>query len=136
MVRKTLTPIEARRQIDLHNREFEAHFAAQDAEALVVGYFLPDADGPMASPPGSQPLVKGRTALVSLFRAQFAAVRSIRLETVCLETSGSLAFELGKAHLSLASGDPATGRYTVLWKEANGEWRAKIDFFAEDGWEG
>jgi ketosteroid isomerase-like protein len=125
---------EAGRQIDLRSREFERNFAARDVEALVNGYFAADEETPTACPPGRQRPVSGRAALKELFAAQFEAIRAIQLETLSIVTSGVIAFELGRAHLKLVSGESAVGRYVVLWKERHGEWRAKIDFFAEDGW--
>lgn len=123
-----------RHAIAERSRIFESDFAAGNAAALVENYFVSDADAPVASPPGGQPLVKGRAALVQMFQAQVRELKSIRLETVDISTSGSLAYELGRAHLQLHSGQEAKGRYAVLWCKTSAGWRAKTDFFAE-GWQ-
>lgn len=125
---------EVRRALDARNREFEARFAAHDAQGLVAAYFVGDPEQPMASPPGGVPPVRGRTALAAMFQDQFAAVRSIRLESLHVQIGGDVAFELGRAHLELSGGGNALGRYTVLWRKSDDGWRAKIDFFATDGW--
>jgi ketosteroid isomerase-like protein len=116
------------------SRIFESDFAAGDAVALVEHYFVSDSDAPVASPPGGQPLVKGRAALINMFEAQVRELKSIRLETVDISASASLAYELGRAHLQLRSGQEAKGRYVVLWCKTSAGWRAKTDFFAE-GWQ-
>ena len=125
---------EVRRALAARNREFEARFAAHDAQGLVAAYFVGDAEQPMASPPGGVSPVRGRTALAQMFSAQFAAIRSIRLESLQVKAGGDIAFELGRAHLELNGGGSALGRYTVLWRKSDDGWRAKIDFFAADGW--
>ena len=121
--------------IDERSREFEARFAAGDAAGLVAGYFAPDSAHPMASPPGGQRPVEGHAALIAMFEAQSRDFRQIRLETLFVESGDAIAYEMGRAHLTLRTGPVVVGRYTVLWKNYNGEWRAQIDFFAADGWQ-
>jgi len=126
---------EAEAAIAARSRDFEKHFATRDAQRLVAAYFVEDSERPAASPPGGIRPVEGRAALASMFEAQFAAIRAIRLETVRVEADGELAVELGRAHLTLASGENVRGRYTVLWRKTRGDWRAQLDFFAQDGWD-
>ena len=123
------------RAIAVRSREFEARFAAGDAAGLVRGYFVPDELMPMASPPGGQPPVKGHAGLIEMFTGQVRDVKTIRLETLHVDTGGDIAYELGLAHLQLRAGPTVMGRYTVLWKRVAEEWRAQIDFFAADGWQ-
>ena len=122
-----------RRAIETRTRSFEDHFNARDAQALVNEYFVSDALGPTACPPGIAP-VRGRSALVALYSAMMADVTTIRLELVELATSGDMAFELGRAFAEASDGSPMIGRYTVCWVKEGTEWRASIDFFAVDGW--
>lgn len=122
--------------IEKRSRTFERHFAAADARQLVEDYFVADDLKPLASPPGGTPPVVGRAALSAMFSAQFEGVRAIRLEALHVEAATTQAFELGRAHLALRAGGEATGRYTVLWVNTSDGWRAKIDFFATDGWQG
>lgn len=120
--------------IAARSRAFEAAYAAGDAAALVEHYFVPDELQPMACPPGGQPPVRGRAALVAMFHALIAAAPTIRLQAEAVHGDAGLAFELGRARLGRAGGGEALGRYTVCWRRVGAEWRAQVDFFAEDGW--
>ena len=124
----------AAQAIETRSREFESNFAKRDARSLVNAYFVEDADQPLASPPGGTAPVRGRAALVKMFEAQFEAVRSIRLELIQLDAAPEMAFELGRAHLTLLDGQNVQGRYAAQWRNTSGDWRVKVDFFAQDGW--
>lgn len=121
--------------IEHKNRLFEKAFAEKDAKALVEGYFADDSLCPLASPPGATPPVRGRANLMRMFSEQFAGANGIRLETVELVAREDMAYEMGRAHLALANGEAATGRYAVLWLKDKQDWRARIDFFSPDGWQ-
>ena len=123
-----------RAAIEDRSRQFEAAYRRGDARALVQSYFVEDALGPMASPPGGQPPVRGRAALIEMFTGMFAGIPEVRLQIVELVPQGDGAFELGRAALTAADGTRIHGRYTVCWLRVNDGWRAKIDFFAADGW--
>ena len=120
------------RAVQERSRFFEGRFAAGDARGLVEGYFVAEAEKPVASPPGGPP-VRGHAALIEMFAGQIREVSGIRLETLELDTSGTLAFEFGRAHLQLRSGAEVKGRYAVQWRKGSDGWRVKTDFFAE-GW--
>lgn len=118
------------------SRLFEQAYAAADAEALVEGYFAPDHHIPMASPPGGTVPVRGRHALKQMFAGMFSDMPGIRLETVELVASDAVATEIGRAFLTAKDGTQAIGRYVICWIMTEEGWRAKLDFFAEDGWTG
>jgi ketosteroid isomerase-like protein len=122
------------RAIAAHSRAFEAQFAAKDAAGLVESYYVPDVLDPAASGPGGQRPITGKRALTAMFETQMRDFSAIRLETVRVEAVGSMAFEMGRAHLTTNDGQSAVGRYCVLWRHIAGEWRAQVDFFAADGW--
>ena len=124
----------AAQAIEARSREFESNFAKRDARSLVTAYFVEDAEQPLASPPGGTAPVRGRAALIKMFEAQFEAVRAIRLELVELDADPEMAFELGRAHLTLQGGEHVQGRYAAQWRNTSAGWRVKIDFFAQDGW--
>ena len=115
-------------------RLFTEAYRAADPVLLVASYFVEDEDGPVAYPPGGIPPVKGREALIAMFSEQMRDVSDIRLETLEVTASGGVASEVGRAHLTLAEGASATGRYVVCWIATAKGWRAKSDFFAIDGW--
>ena len=125
--------LEVRRAVEARTRAFESAFNGRDAAGLVAAYFVSDALEPMACPPGASP-VRGRAALIGMYSAQMAAVATIRLELIELAASGGLAFELGRAFATASDGSSMIGRYTVCWVKEGTEWRARIDFFAADGW--
>jgi ketosteroid isomerase-like protein len=125
-----------RAAIEYRSRLFEQAYLKGNARALVESYFVEDALGPLASPPGGQPLVRGHRALIELFSGMFAAIPEVRLSIIELIPQGDGAFELGRAKLTGADGARMDGRYTVCWLKVSDGWRARIDFFAADGWPG
>lgn len=122
------------RAVDERSRFFEQAYCGGDAQSLVEGYFASDDHEPMALPPGGHPPVRGREALRALFAGMVVDVPSIRLETLALTASDVLASEVGRAFLTSADGTQTVGRYVVCWVNTDDGWRAKTDFFAEDGW--
>lgn len=122
------------RAIDARERAFEACFAKRDAACIVNGFYVSDANMPIASPSGGHPPVRGRAALIKMFEQSFHDVRSIRLERLQVIRSCDLADELGRSHVTLQSGQTVTGRFSVLWLHERDGWRVKLDFFADDGW--
>lgn len=116
------------------SRVFEGNYNAGNAQGLVDAYFASDDFAPYASPPGGSPPVRGRPALVELYAGMMPDIPRIELETIDVVTDGGFAYEVGRAHLTLADGQPGTGRYAVCWLLTPDGWRAKIDFFAADGW--
>ncbi|EJL30766.1 hypothetical protein PMI01_02989 [Caulobacter sp. AP07] len=120
--------------IAARSRLFEQAYGAGDAEKLVSDYFVEDGLEPIACPPGGTPPIGGRGNLVAMFTGMFADAPKIRLETETLRVSPVQAFEVGRAFLTLADGSGAIGRYTVCWVKSGEDWRAAVDFFAQDGW--
>lgn len=115
-------------------RVFEDSYNAGDAQGLVDAYFASDDFTPYASPPGGSPPARGRAALVELYAGMMPDIPRIELETIDVVIDGTLAYEVGRSHLTLADGRPSKGRYVVCWLHTPDGWRAKIDFFAADGW--
>ena len=123
-----------RAAIEARDRAFEACFAKRDAECVVTEFYVSDALNPVSSGPGNQPPVRGRTALIKSFEEAFKVVKMVELEPIDIVVRGDMADELGRSHVSLQSGVTSIGRYSVVWlRDADG-WRAKVDFFADDGW--
>jgi ketosteroid isomerase-like protein len=126
------TDVEA--AIDARERAFEACVAKHDAACVVNGFYVSDANEPIASPSGGHPPVRGRAELIKMFEASFKELRAIKLKRVQVIRRGDLAAELGLSTVTLQSGQTVNGRFSVLWlREADG-WRVKLDFFADDGW--
>jgi hypothetical protein len=120
--------------IDQRERALEACFAKHDAACLVNGFYVSDAQQPVASPPGGQPPVRGRAGLIKMFEGAMRDAQAVRLEHVQIIVEGKMASELGLSYVTLKSGKTVTGRFSVLWIHEPDGWRAKLDFFADDGW--
>lgn len=116
------------------SRIFEEAYNGRDARRLVEEYFAPDEDAPTAYPPGGSRPVTGRAALIELFTVMIPGAPKIRLETLEVVTSGTVAYEVGRAFLTTAEGFEVFGRYTGCWIDSSQGWRVKADFFADDGW--
>lgn len=126
----TLAAIEARA------RTFERQFAAGDIERLVDDYFAEDRWQPLLSGPGGVPPFRGRTALVEQFRAIRKNSVALTIRPLEIFVGRDLAQELGRVTITGADGVARTGRYTVLWVSTEKGWKARVDFFAPDGWSG
>lgn len=126
--------LEIKESIVRMSRVFEENYNAGNAQGLVDAYFASDDFAPYASPPGGNPPVRGRSALVELYASMMPDIPRIELETTDVVIDGALAYEVGRSHLTLADGQSGKGRYAICWLRTPDGWRAKIDFFAADGW--
>src|SRR6266850_1657549 len=59
-------------------------------------------------------------------------VRRVELSTLDLQPLGDGAYEIGRATLTLASGQRVTPRYFVVWKQEDGAWRRREDIWNMD----
>lgn len=126
--------LDIRASIARMSRVFEDKYNAGNAQGLVDAYFVDDTSAPYASPPGGRAPVSGRSALVEMYLGMMPDIPRIELETIDVVAGGDLAYEVGRAHLTLADGQSVMGRYAICWLHTSDGWRAKIDFFAADGW--
>lgn len=118
------------------SKDFCVNYNAGNAEGLVTSYFTEDNFiMPKACPPGGTKPIEGRAGLIAMFSSMFADAPKIKLETADLKIDGNMAFELGRALLTLVDGGLAIGRYTVCWHFIDNDWCASVDFFADDGWQ-
>jgi|ERR1700691_3561835 len=122
------------REIAAKERAFEACIDRRDAACAVNGFYVSDTDGPIASPPGGTSPVRGRQALTQMFGHALDDLQSVRLEQVEVIVRGDMADELGRSRVTLKNGKTVVGRFAVLWIRTADGWRAKLDFFADDGW--
>jgi ketosteroid isomerase-like protein len=111
------------------NRVFETEVVANgNIEALDRVYTT----AATILPPGSE-AVSGRENIKQFWRGAIAAmnVSAVRLETVSLETTGDLAYEIGRATLEFAASGaaPATAKYVVIWKREDGAWKWHVDIW-------
>jgi ketosteroid isomerase-like protein len=117
----------ARAAIDATNRKFEAAFNAGDPGRAAREVYTENA----SILPPDLPMVQGRENIAQFWVGAAAqlAVTEVRLSTVGLEVHGDVAHEIGKATLTLASGQQLAAKYCVFWAQDGGEWRWHADIW-------
>lgn len=119
----------AQEAIAAMNARFMAAFRAGDADRMAACY-TPDAQ---VLPP-NHPAVRGQAAIAAFWSATLEqGVGGALLETIEVETRGSLAVELGRYELSGADGAIIDrGKYVVSWHEDGTSWRIHRDIWCSD----
>jgi ketosteroid isomerase-like protein len=81
-------------------------------------------------PPGA-PMIQGREEIKAFWKQTIAAMglTSLKLTIVDAEPAGDGVIEIGRAELSIASGQVVTVKYVVCWKQEDGEWKWNIDIW-------
>jgi uncharacterized protein (TIGR02246 family) len=116
---------QTREAIESRNREFVAAFTRGDAEA-VAGLYTEEGK---LLPPGAAD-AEGRPAIAAFWKGAIdAGLKVLALETVEVESSGDLAYEVGTVKLTSGDGQVSQDRYLVVWKRENGEWRLHRDIW-------
>lgn len=115
------------------NRRFMDAIARGDADAAAALYtenarVLP-ADAPMAEgQAGARAFWAGAIQQLGLRRAQ--------LETIDVEASGDLAYEIGRFTLTIQPPGTeaviARGKYAVVWKHVGDAWKLHVDIWNSD----
>ena len=88
-------------------------------------------------PPG-RPLATGRAQLREIWgeylrREDFVAEYT---PTLHVSDAGDMAYDIGRYRISMVKdGAPVSfvGKYVVVWKQVNGEWRAMLDMDNDNG---
>jgi uncharacterized protein (TIGR02246 family) len=116
---------DTRESIESINRGFAAAFLRGDAEA-VAELYTEDAE---LLPPGAE-AVAGRSAIAAFWKGAIdAGVKDLALTTVQVESTGDLAYEVGKVRLVANDGQVSEDRYLVVWKRENGKWQLHRDIW-------
>jgi ketosteroid isomerase-like protein len=120
----------ARQAMETKNRGFEQAVQAGDLMRAAQEVYTRNA---RVLPPGA-PMIHGRDDIAGFWQsaAQQLGIRHVQLETVELAIHGEHAHEVGRATLTLASEQKVTGKYVVLWKREDGEWRWDVDIWNLD----
>jgi uncharacterized protein (TIGR02246 family) len=119
-----------RAAIEKANSAFAAAFKAGDFAALGAMY----AEDAIAFPPDAD-MVRGRAAIQAMWAGiQKSGVKSVALTTVDVQSSGTMASEVGTAVLTIQpAGKPETtqnGKYVVVWKATkDGTWQLHRDIW-------
>ena len=88
--------------------------------------------------PPNAPIGKGRTAIQQTWASMMETPGfdlNIVPEQVLVASSGDMALDRGTYSLKLAPGGKAqtdTGKYVVVWRKIDGEWKAAADIFNSD----
>lgn len=114
--------------------QWETVMAAKDAKASAE-FYAPDG---VMMPPGSA-IVEGREALTAAWQGLFAMPGfqlTIDTTKVTVAKAGDLAYELGTYELAFDGEQGPVrdkGKYVVVWKKVDGNWKAAADIFNSDG---
>jgi ketosteroid isomerase-like protein len=124
----TPSPADAPKQIRERYDQFEKQFAQGDAAALVASYYVRQ---PFVSAPDT-PLLQDHKSIEGLFKGLMETVAAVRFESIEIRQSGELAYEVGRAFLTMKGEAAAQGqaRYLVVWRWTAAGWRVEADFFA------
>lgn len=76
-------------------------------------------------------VVNGSAAITPVWKGAFeAGVKKVTLETTETEKAGDRIIETGNYVLAGADGKPMdNGKYIVVWKKENGQWKLYRDIF-------
>ena len=123
-------PAAVRGDIDGTNRRFEELFNRGDAAGAAREVYTRDA---RILPPGAA-MVQGRESIAEFWAGavQQMGIRRVELSTVDFQPLGEQAVEIGRARLTVGSGDEATAKYVVVWKQEDGRWRWDVDIWNMD----
>ena len=121
---------EVRAAIEAANTKFSEAYARGDAKALSAMY-TPDA---IVFPPDTE-MIRGNEAIGEFWKAtRDSGVKSAALTTVDVESSGDIAYEVGRVSLVIqpAGKEPTTAvaKYVVVWKrQTDGAWKLHRDIW-------
>lgn len=81
-------------------------------------------------PPGAS-MIEGRERIKAFWKQAIAAMglTTARLTIVDAEVAGDGVVEIGRADLSLASGEVVSIKYVVHWKQEDGVWKWNTDIW-------
>ena len=123
----------ARKEIDHVNSQFVQAFNRGDAAGAVSVY----SEDATILPPGSN-AIQGRQGIQQFWQgAMDMGIRAVDLQTESLSEEGDVAWEIGRATLTIrpAGGQELTetAKYVVIWKRAAGTWQWTVDIWNSNG---
>jgi uncharacterized protein (TIGR02246 family) len=130
IVTNTAQQGDVRAAIEQGGQHFMETFRRQDAAGMGALY---TADG-QALPPGGD-IASGQAAIGAVWQGAFdAGLKEARLETLEVEGFDDTAYEVGAYTLLLDGGQVADrGKYIVIWKRVDGQWRLHRDIWNSSG---
>ena len=124
MAQTTATQI--REAIIAANAQFMAAFSRGDAAGTAALY---TERGQLLPPNGD--FIAGKQAIQMFWQgAMNMGIQAVKLETVEVEGSGTIAHEVGRYTLQGAGGQVLdTGKYVVIWQHEGGQWKLHRDIW-------
>ena len=111
------------------DRQWQAAAAANDA-ARFASFYAEDAMMLTAE----MPIVRGRAAIEEGLRQMFSTpglVFKFNQQFLDVAKSGDMAYDIGSVSVT-TNGVESKGKYLVVWKKINGEWKAVADANSTD----
>ncbi len=120
------------RQID---KEWQTAFGTRDPKAIAQFYMQ---NGVLLAP--GVPIAQGREAIAEAWKNVLMELKNFHLEfaptKIEVASSGDQAYEIGTYSLAYQGEDDEqlhdNGKYVVVWKKADGNWKAAADIFNTD----
>jgi len=123
---ETMVSATVQEAIQEANRRFSEHLSQSDAAAISRCY----SENAVIMPP-NQDLIRGRKNIEGFWRGiMTAGVKGLRLESQNIETYGEVLAEIGRFTVLIEGNQVIDeGKYLVLWKQENGEWKLFRDIW-------
>jgi len=115
---------EARAGIEATNAQFMEAFSQGDAAGVAACY----TEDAQLMPPNSE-IVSGRAALQEGFQELIDGGYELQLETTEVEGHGDTAHEIGTYTMAVDGETVDEGKYIVIWKNVDGQWKLHRDIF-------
>ena len=121
-----LNSTEVRGLIEAANEKFMAVFSQGDMASLATFY---TENGQLL--PTNSDFITGREAIQAFWQASIdRGVKAVKLETVEVDDHGNTAIEVGRYTILGEAGRVLdNGKYIVIWKQADGQWKLHRDIF-------
>jgi uncharacterized protein (TIGR02246 family) len=118
-----------RNAINSANQQFMNAFSRGDAAAIAALY----TEDAKLLPPDNQ-MMSGTEAIKAFWEgAMSMGIKEVMLDTIDVEARDDLAYEVGKATLTIqpsgAQSMTVTAKYLVVWKNQAGDWKLHVDIW-------
>lgn len=115
-------------EIEAVNARFESYIAGQQWDSLALIY----TDDAVMMPQGA-PMERGPDRIRQGFMQMGQmGVTAAELETEDVEVEGDMAYEMGHYTLRGGGAEMDRGKYLVVWKHEDGDWKIHRDMFSSD----